>query len=197
MSPGLLRAFVAIELPKHISVKLATLISSWRDSAFIHIDLVDPDAIHLTLKFLGAITPGRVPKISAALDSAIRNQSFFYVLIRGFGVLPSPAAPRVLCAWAQGYSEHLTRLHQAVEQAAQGLGFSRELRPFTPHITLGRIRRLLAKEERQRVGTSLSQLSIPEELLVPVKGVSLMLSSPTPHGVRYSRLHLARLNSGE
>jgi len=140
----LLQTFVAIELPKRISVTLGTLIRSRK----------------------------------------------------GFGILPSLAAPRVLCAWTRRSSEHLVHAYQAIEQAIQSLGFPGEMRPFTPRVTLGKIRRRLPKEVRRLVGTSLSQLSVPEELLVLVTGVSLILSSLTSHGARYNRLHLALLNPG-
>lgn len=90
--------------------------------------------LHLTLKFLGEVEPTFVEKIDEALEKAKRGIKPFLINIKGLGVFPNPANPRIL--WAGLDSHDLMLLQSSVERELESLGFPREQRSYKPHITL-------------------------------------------------------------
>jgi len=99
---------------------------------------------HLTLKFLGDVDPARLDGLKAAL-AGVRFAPF---ALRGAGggFFPParagrPAEPRVLWVGLGAGAEQASRLAAAVEDALEPLGFAREARPFSPHLTLARVKR--------------------------------------------------------
>lgn len=129
-----MRLFVAVEIPTPVKAQLVALATPIPDATW-----VKPQAIHLTLRFLGdGIDPIRLTPIKKALASV--NAAPFTVTLHGVGRFPPGKRPaRVL--WA-GVAEQpaLLTLQAAVEQALNVVGFEPEARPFSPHITLARLK---------------------------------------------------------
>ncbi len=135
-----MRQFLAIELPHAVRSRLADLQSELRD------DLAGwrwtrPDAIHLTLRFLGEVDPGLDQRARQSWrDCAGRSQAFSFRL-RGLGCFPAPRRPRVLWVGIEADPIHRARLEglaSGLEIAARDLGFEGSNRTFRPHLTLGR-----------------------------------------------------------
>ncbi len=95
--------------------------------------------MHLTLKFLGEVDPGRIDAVKEALKAAARGIGPLTITAGGVGGFPSLKSPRVV--WV-GVADDagLSRLASNIEDALSGLGFERETRGFHPHLTLCRVK---------------------------------------------------------
>ena len=133
------RAFIAITLPDEIAVALAGLQAQLRGLG-VKMNYTAPENIHLTLKFLGPVPASLLSRISIALSDAVSGFSPIRLNARGLGVFPGVRRPRVMWTGVAGQTDQLAVLHQAVEQSMAGLGFAREDRQFTAHLTLGRFK---------------------------------------------------------
>lgn len=165
------RLFIAIDIPDAIKEDLSRFSAEAPEARW-----VPPDQNHLTLRFIGDVEP----QAAAALKKILSGLSFppFALELRGVGHFPpGRRPPRVL--WV-GISENqpLLRLQQAVEAAVQEAGILPEERPFSPHLTLARLKEphgaaVSAFEQRHR------DLSYPP---FEVKQVILFSSVLTPKG---------------
>jgi len=171
----MVRAFVAIDLTPGIRERL-------RESQEIlkqctaRLTLVNPDSIHLTLKFLGEVMTDRIPSVCDALRE-IREVPFG-MKIGGISG-NSPSRPRVIWCTIQDSGASTSLAHE-VEEALVPLGFGREGRPFTPHATVARVR-----EYDPTLLKPLKELSGREHGTCIVKGFSLKKSTLTPRGPIY------------
>jgi RNA 2',3'-cyclic 3'-phosphodiesterase len=146
---------------------------------------VAPENFHLTVKFLGAVGTERLPDVERALGDAVAGVASFTLALRGLGAFPSTARPRVIWAGtAQGAAE-LAEVAARVERALSPLGFPTEERPFSAHVTLGRVR---TPRRNPRLAQALAASADVELLRVPVERLSLMRSDLSPRGARYSEL---------
>ncbi|GBD11989.1 RNA 2',3'-cyclic phosphodiesterase [bacterium HR23] len=179
-----LRLFVALELPEAVQQALASTWAPLRQ-AERGVKWVPPQGIHLTLKFLGEVAEARLPLLEGPLARVAQGSAPLRLRVGQAGAFPSLSAPRVLWAGLEGDLEPLARLQQAVEEALVPLGFPQEERPFTPHLTLGRVRDGLSPLERRRLGRAVAQVLPPPDLSFGVGHLSLMQSTLTPQGAVY------------
>ncbi len=132
-----MRAFVAIDLPEQIRAALRVAQEDFR--AFCPEGRwTKPDGIHLTLKFLGEIPDARVKQVTETLKNLGRFEEFA-VEVRGFGFFPDPRRPRVFWAGIKAPPD-LSSLAARVETSMEKLGFAREGRAYSPHLTLARFK---------------------------------------------------------
>jgi 2'-5' RNA ligase len=148
-----------------------------------HVAWVAPANLHFTLKFLGQVDEARLPELGAALAAAAVARSGFTAAVTGLGAFPSPARPRVVWAGVDEGAPALTELAAGVEQALVALGFPPEARPFSPHVTLGRVR---VPRRDARLADLLTVAAREEFGRVRVERVVLMESQLSPGGARYS-----------
>jgi 2'-5' RNA ligase len=135
----LIRSFLAIELPKPILRKIEEVQGDLR---LTHADVrwVNPEKIHLTLKFFGNIEESRVDPIFKSIEKTIRNTSPFSLKVRGVGAFPQMKNPRVIWMGLVEEGEDLTSFQKQIETQLEKIGFPPEGRFFHPHLTLGRMR---------------------------------------------------------
>lgn len=126
------RLFVAIDLPEEIKTSLSQLSGAVPGARW-----VAPSEIHLTLRFIGEVDPQTVSKIKKVLSSV--QFASFPVSVAGVGHFPPRGFPRVLWVGLEPRPELMT-LQQRIESALQQAGVSPEERPFSPHITLARLK---------------------------------------------------------
>ena len=200
----MIRAFLAVELSQELRTKLATLQQELklriepemtRDT---RIFWVQPDSIHLTLKFLGDMDEQMIDPLCAAIEQAIGSQIVVNVPLERLGAFPNSQSPRVLWVgpsenWEKGpEAKRLAEIHGAIEQACEGFSFFRETKPFSPHLTLARIR-----VEERHVGVALAQSGVLDRPLssgsLAVESVVLMKSELKPIGSVYAKLWEVRL----
>jgi len=188
-----IRSFIAIELPANIKLALAKMQSQLKTGGGGRIKWVDPEIMHLTLKFLGNIDTDLVVKITAALEEACRSVSPFPVELSGLGVFPNARRVQVVWVGLKGEVEKLDRLQKGLDAVLAPLGFQAENRPFTPHLTLARVREEAGPEERQALG-QLVTAAVPEGGgSFKVEAVQLMKSQLTRNGPIYTRINAVEL----
>jgi 2'-5' RNA ligase len=136
-----LRLFVALELPQALREELERLGVRLRKSIAGPLQWVRTEGVHLTLKFLGNVSAGRLAEISQPLAQAAAGSGPLHLCARGLGAFPNLERPRVIWLAVEGDLKPLALLHQEIETSLVPLGFPPEDRPFRPHLTLARVKK--------------------------------------------------------
>ena len=200
----MIRAFLAVELSQELQAELATVQQELKRSIEpemkrdMRISWARPASIHLTLNFLGDMDEQVIDPLRAGLEQAIGSQIVVNVPLERLGAFSRPQSPRVLWVgpsenWEKGAeAKRIAEIHGAIEQACEGLSFLRETKPFSPHLTLARI-----KVGERQVGVVLAKggaLDRPLSLgSLAVESVVLMKSELKPTGSVYTKLWDVRL----
>ena len=183
-----IRSFIAIELPPEIREALGSLEKRLKAGRHPFVRWVDPDSIHLTLKFLGNVDSTSVPDIVEAMNRVPKPMSSLLFQIEGVGVFPNWNRPQVVWVGIGGDITKLGSLQRDLENTLAPLGFPRESRSFRPHLTLGRLRDRASLKDRQEFGTLARSVRSETRPSFEVSSLSLMKSQLTPSGAVYSRL---------
>ena len=192
---GPIRAFIALAISPAARSVLADVIQRLAGQAPTGVRWADPSGMHLTLKFLGTVEPGRVHGIVEAIVGASVGTSPFSIQLSGLGMFPNERRPRVLQAGVQGGLDALRQLREQIEEAVSRLGFPQERRPFSPHLTLGRVRGPVSGGLIQRISVAVTSTSLGPTEPWFVDSVHLVRSTLTPGGARYSALASVPLGS--
>ncbi|UCG86320.1 MAG: RNA 2',3'-cyclic phosphodiesterase [Gemmatimonadota bacterium] len=186
-----MRLFVAVNLPDTLRKAAWNSAAPLRDGR-LPVKWVGVDALHLTLKFLGEVDAGRRAEVQDAVDAAASGTTQFALPVLGFGAFPNPRRARVIWLGCDSVPE-LELLQHRVEQRMSDIGFPLEVRPFHPHLTLGRVRRDARPASLAGLDDLLQRLQFQAQTVV--KSVDLMQSELSRAGARYTRLHCAKLDS--
>jgi len=185
----LIRSFIAIELPTTVKQELTTLEDLLKKRCPQVVRWVDPQNIHVTLKFLGDVDSDRVDEINMAIDEATQGMSPFHLELKDLGVFPNLNRVNIIWVDAKGDLDKLTDLQKQIESNMEQLGFAREDRDFTPHLTLGRVRDYASPDDRKKIGQVLAQTAFASAQVITVNSVNLMKSQLTNTGAIYTRLY--------
>lgn len=191
----LVRSFIAIELPADVRAELASIEEKLKVRRHPFVKWVDPESIHLTLKFLGSVSGETIPEIVEAMSLVAQPVSPFTLQIGGTGAFPNWQRPQVVWVGVGGEMGRLTTLQRELEAALSPLGFPPESRPFSPHLTLGRLRERVTPEDRRRFGLWAQSVKFGASLSFEVNAVRLMKSQLTSSGPIYSELALVQLKA--
>ena len=183
------RSFIAIELPDELKVGLTQLEAQLKMSKQPWVKWVDPYSIHLTLKFLGSIAVDRISEITRAMEEATQGISPFHLEVKDLGVFPNLRRVQVVWVGISGEVDKLSQLQQHLESNLARLGFAPETRPFTPHLTLARLRNQASLNERQRFGQLIATTKFEATYTIKVDAISLMRSQLTREGAIYSQIN--------
>jgi 2'-5' RNA ligase len=145
-----LRLFIAIELPDEIKQGVARVQEGIRKAGASAV-WTRPEGIHLTLKFLGEVPETKVQEIMTALNAVPEGFGKLKLEVAGAGAFPNAKNPRVLWVGVTGDTVKLASLQAAVEDGMERLGFEREARKFSPHLTLARIKFPRPRDNWQQV----------------------------------------------
>jgi 2'-5' RNA ligase len=200
----MIRAFLAVELPEDLRRALGTLQQSLRRQVEralerqAKISWVPSVSLHLTLRFLGDMPEESIEPLRVVIEQATSVHQAISIPFERLGVFPRPQQPRVLWAgpsegWEQSHeAQRLTALHRAIEDCCQAANFAPETRPFSPHLTLARI-----KEGERQLGQALTRSGVMNQPVtigvLPLGAITLMKSDLRPTGSIYSRLWEARI----
>jgi len=132
------RSFIAIPLPENCKQRLATIQEKLRKH-FRGVRWVNAGSLHLTLRFLGDQDEETLEQIAVSMLSVARFSPSFKVSCQGLGAFPSPRRARVIWLGVEP-QDLVVELYQRLEAGLRECGISAEPRPFSPHLTLGRIR---------------------------------------------------------
>ncbi len=179
-----MRTFLAIEIPEDLHGPIEEVLERLR-GAVSDLKWVAPQAVHLTLKFLGEIEETQVEEISRMAAQVADGIVPFDINIKGLGVFPNPRRPRVIFLEMVEGEAGVSSLHRELEVGLEKVGFEREARRFHPHFTLGRVRR---GGDIRDLPRSLAPFADFQLGNFPVNMVTLFRSELRPQGARYTRI---------
>lgn len=184
-----MRTFIAINLNDKIKQALAK-VQAELEKSNADVKWADPENIHLTLKFLGEISEQQVGQIKEALDKVASNLKPFEITLSGIGAFPKLDYPRVVWVGIEKGKNETEGIAKMIEDELEKLGFEKEKRGFTAHLTIGRVRSGKNKDALKEILNSLN-LQPTTYYLKPsdVNAIYLYQSTLTPKGPVYTPLH--------
>jgi RNA 2',3'-cyclic 3'-phosphodiesterase len=182
-----MRAFIAIELPKDVKVELAKLQDELKKSG-ADVKWVEPDNIHLTLKFLGEIDDKKLDGTYKAMEDAAKEKKLFRMRISSLGAFPKINFPRVIWVGVDKGDAQAKEIAKQLEEKIQKIGIPKEDRPFSSHITIGRLRSGQNKDKLVEELNKLAGTYGKEALEFDVQKITLFKSTLTPKGPIYEAI---------
>lgn len=179
-----MRAFIAIELPKEIKDTLSALQEKLKSSG-ADVKWVAPENIHLTLKFLGEIDDKQSAGVSRVLEETAENNASFIIRLASLGVFPKINYPRVIWTGIDKGDEESKKIAAELEQKLAAIGIPKEERPFSSHITIGRVRSLQNKDKLIEGLNNLAGYFEKDKPQFPASKITLFKSTLTPKGPLY------------
>ena len=190
-----LRTFIAIELDESIRHAIADIQDRLkRDRAARLVRWVTPANIHITLKFLGDVDADQMPALQNAIADACKGTPPFSLSLAGLGAFPNTRRPNNIWVGAAGQIDVAAQLAQKIDDVCVAFGVARENRPFTVHLTLGRVKKDVPPGERTSIGAMLDAAKIETLGELRVDHISVMKSELRPGGSVYTRLYAVELN---
>ncbi len=189
-----LRTFIAIEIPAEIKKAIIHQSADLRRAVGRSVRWVAPENIHLTLKFLGEISPANVEMLTQTLKAEAGQHAGFEIKVATMGAFPNPRRPRVIWAGLDAPAT-LSRLQHGIDAATARLGYPSEDKPFSPHLTIGRVRDQISSDEMQSLRAALENTKTGALGTFTVQAVHLFKSDLQPGGSIYTCLFTARLDN--
>ena len=193
---GRVRFFIAIPVPRAGIEALEEAVKNLGPEIGKSVRWVRPESVHLTLKFMGDIPGEMVERVLEALPPVAARFSPIDLSISGLGVFPNPRRPRVLWAGVHGDLETLSSLQLAIDDAVGKLGLPKEQRAFSPHLTLGRVRRDVAEGQLRRIGQAVAAGELTGAPSWTADAVNLMRTELDPAGSRHYLVGSAPIGGG-
>jgi 2'-5' RNA ligase len=191
-----MRTFIAIELPKEIKDSLASLQAQLKTSG-ADVKWVEPQNIHLTLKFLGEVDEKKLEKIVNILEEVAKNKNPFFLSISSIGAFPKLDYPRVIWLGIDEGDKESKEIAKELEEKIAKTGIPKEDRPFSSHITIGRTKSALNREKLVQNLKTLAGNFGKRNLACRVTKLILFKSTLTPKGPLYEALKEANLKESD
>jgi RNA 2',3'-cyclic 3'-phosphodiesterase len=193
-----IRTFIAIELPDSIRQQLnqieLQIQAKAGEAGRRGVRWVPTGNMHLTLKFLGEVSTANIQALAGMLQTEAGRYAPFDFTIGELGAFPNARRPRVIWVGADAPAA-LMGLQKAIEAETRLLGYPAEERPFSPHLTLGRIAQNAHSEEVAQVARALGEMKVGRLGVVRVEKVHLFKSDLRPSGAVYTSLHSFQLSA--
>lgn len=186
-----MRSFIAIALPEEIRHSLGNLQEELK-SYQADVNWVKPENIHLTLKFLGEITEKTQSEIKGICDNCVQDQAPFRLRLSTLGAFPKLDLPRVIWVGIDPVAEKKIKiLAQKLEDKIKSLGVPAEKREFSSHITIGRVRSALNRDNLVNALSVIVENFSAKDQEFPVDKIILFKSTLTPQGPLYETIYTA------
>jgi 2'-5' RNA ligase len=178
-----IRSFFAIPLSDTCRLEINQCVKKLIREMPPVIKWVDIKNIHITLKFLGEFNSNDIAPIKNILETFLSTVNQFDLIFQNLGVFPSVREPKVI--WI-GISNpvQLIQLFEGVEKAALSLGYPKEVRGFSPHITVGRVKNGVNMQDLFQI----SKVKVSDVCKTRVDEITLFQSKLMPAGPVYSEL---------
>lgn len=189
-----MRTFIAVEIPAEIKEKIGRYIDSLRGS-FKNVKWVSPENLHLTIKFLGEVKEKDLGALIKCMEPILSDFSAFDLALEHTGFFPSFKNPKVIWIGSDGGADNLLDIFQELEHCLENIGFDRDSRMFSPHLTIGRVKRYNSKNS---TGSNFDG-DIPEfdPVKFNVNGIVLIKSTLTPQGPIYEKLYEGKMKEAQ
>jgi RNA 2',3'-cyclic 3'-phosphodiesterase len=178
----MIRTFIALTIPEEVKTVIVTAMSELRAKNHA-VRWVKSEGLHMTLKFLGDIPEQTVAAVAADLDKAAALCPPLTLRLAGFGAFPNVKRAKVVWVGLEGDMNDLSRLAADIDKRCIAYGVAGERRPFSGHITLGRL----------KAPTMVDLATNPVSGLFNASQVLLYQSVLLPSGAQYTVLHRSSL----
>jgi|HubBroStandDraft_2_1064218.scaffolds.fasta_scaffold373500_2 2'-5' RNA ligase len=182
-----MRLFTGIALSPRVSDNLARALKELRPLAPLNWSRVDN--LHVTSKFIGEWPEDRLTELEETLEN-LHSPGGFEISVARFGYFPNPHHPRTLFAGVQA-GLGLPELAHKIDEILRPLGIARENRPYSPHLTLGRIK----QEDIRALREHIANMTNLDFGTFQVSEFHLYLSETGPSGSHYNILTTYPLSS--
>jgi 2'-5' RNA ligase len=190
---AVIRAFIAIDLSPEIQHRLDEVASTFRGQLpKIPIRWVPALNIHLTLKFLGDVSLSNLNILTDMIQAEISTHRQFDISVGGSGAFPNIHQPRIIWIGVEAPPE-LASIQNGIEATTGRLGYSREERAFSPHLTLGRVSRNASSQDIKAISKALDTTRIGFLGATCVEKVHLYRSDLRPTGAVYTQIFSSSL----
>lgn len=189
---SMLRLFIAVEIPSELQQKVYKETSKLRKDLEALVRWVPAENMHLTLKFLGDVSPSNVDFLMQMLRNEAEAVQGFNIQLTGLGSFPNLRRPRVIYIGMQAPAA-LDMLQHGIESAAHRLGYESEERSFSAHLTLGRVKQNITATDQQKIRRAIESTQVDLLGSARVDSVHLFKSELKPSGSVYTRLYSAPL----
>jgi 2'-5' RNA ligase len=189
-----MRTFIAIDLPPAIQQQLMTSQQVLRH----RLDVADigravrwtpVENMHVTLRFLGETSAAQRAELHAALSVISASQSRFVLRLNDLGCFPNFRRPAVVWFGIGGDLAALNGLQAQIETAVCAAGFQPDKRAYSPHLTIGRVRRNVKRHIPREVGAMIQRFDKPiPDTSFSVDHITHILSVLEPGGAVYTSL---------
>ncbi|MCW4009363.1 MAG: RNA 2',3'-cyclic phosphodiesterase [Candidatus Bathyarchaeota archaeon] len=177
------RAFLAFDIDSDAVKKKLTYMQTQAVQTGADLKLVEPENIHMTIRFLGDITLNMADKIFEEMQKTQFKP--FPVQLTGLGVFPSLSYPRVVWAGIALGADQLQNVFEQIEPRLQKLGLTPDNKAFSPHLTIARVRSARNKPQLAEFVTKNAKYDFGA---VEARCLRLKRSQLTPKGPIYSTL---------
>jgi 2'-5' RNA ligase len=190
---SVIRAFIAIDLSHDIQLRLNDVLEDYKSQLVnVPVRWVPVTNIHLTLKFLGDVSLSNLPLLTNLMQAEVSNHQQFEISVGRSGAFPNNRQPRVIWIGVEAPQE-LIAIQNGIEISTARLGYAREERAFSPHLTLGRISRSATSQDVKIISQSLEKTRVGFLGATCVEKIHLYRSDLQPTGALYSRIFSASL----
>ncbi len=179
----LIRSFIAFDIEDPNTLRNFSTVQNMLIDTGANLRLVKPENIHITVRFLGDISPGQVNEIHREMDKV--DFEPFDVEIKGLGAFPNLRRINVVWAGIRRGANELRRIFYQLEPGLQGLGLKPDTKGFSPHLTIARVKTSHNKGELVRC---INENDAYEFGSVRAECLRLKRSVLTPQGPIYSVL---------
>ncbi|MHA1506586.1 MAG: RNA 2',3'-cyclic phosphodiesterase [Candidatus Asgardarchaeia archaeon] len=184
----MIRSFISIDVEDKKIIDSIVKLEQEFSNVDARIKFVEPENLHFTIKFLGNVEEEKIPLISSKLEEVIdqKKVSEFDVFLSGVGCFPSMS--RINVIWvgvSEGYKK-LSEIALGVEESLEKIGFKREKRKFSPHLTIGRVKAVF---DRKSLIKKIEELKGIEIGRFKVTSIKLKKSILKPTGPIYETLY--------
>jgi 2'-5' RNA ligase len=189
-----IRTFIAVGLDRGVRERTVALLETLTRTAE-DVKWVEPENLHITLLFLGEVDDREVPAVCRVVAEAVQSHAAFQLSVEGAGGFPNLRRPRTLWVGTGEGTQELVALHDALEPPLLELGcYRREDRPYTPHLTLGRVK---SDRPNQELGDALAKHAGWQGGTQQVREVLVMSSQLSSRGPVYAVMSRAKLGGRE
>ena len=197
MTEDVIRTFIAVDLPSPVLDALGQISTQLQSKLpDTPVRWVNYEKMHLTLKFLGDVSPENIGMVERILKSEAAKRPVMEIGIGGIGAFPKTRHPRVIWIGVEAPSD-LFDLRRGIEDGVARLGYNYDKYEFTPHLTLGRISRKASASDVRTVGNVLHDCQVGFIGVARIDAVYLYRSDLHSDGAKYTRLFSAKLTDPE
>ncbi len=160
-----IRSFVAVDTSEQVKTELSRLITELKARTNLNVRWVKPEQMHLTLTFLGAVSQDFIEQAKVQLQDVAKGFKSFPCQLENLGAFPSAQRARVIWTGLKKGKAELKQLQATVSAALAKIGYVPEKRPFSPHLTLGRLRDFAPAEFMLEIAFTSSVWEVKEVIL--------------------------------